>query len=275
MPCRRAAVLKTCSLLTLLMMLASVVNSQPLPSPEAEAADTIWHVEVLLFAHRHDDIAWREQDQLQDFSQLPVMPAVLSPTAGPVLPGAADSIEPFASEQMAQAWHKMQNEYDLLAYYRWNQLTGSGQRWRVHGDQILAATDQETGPQSGVTPTGSVATAVAGDTMPQPPPWYVLDGSVRIDTDRVGTAEFNIQERSRVLYFRGAEASGTASAGTARPTQAYRIRTLQQRRRIQAGRMEYFDSSGLAALVLISELPAAIRNPDLAPGAVPEETGQN
>ncbi len=247
----------------LLLMFSGQTWAQPeqLSKPEPQA--TIWHVEVLLFAHADGDIAWREQEQLQDFRALPVMPAVLTPaTRQPIfsnINSSDDSTEPFASAAMAAAWQDMQGKYELLGYYRWHQSDGIGRRWRIHGEQVLpqAFDVQESDPvaQAADATTVTDIIADADDTSASvilPQPQYVLDGSLKINTGNVGVAELNIRERSSVLYYRGEHAAGDRNE-----TSAYRVRKLQQRRRIQAGRMEYFDSSGLAALVLISSLPEA------------------
>lgn len=266
----------------LLLALSAAAWSQPQPSTETVPAESIWHVEVLLFAHRFGDIAWREQSRLQDFRPLPVMPAI--PVASE--PGTnSEDIEPFASEPMASAWQRMQGRYELLGYYRWNQLEGIGRRWRIHGEAPLSTDDISADPgptdstgaaQSTVSATPDLASTADSPTQPDAAPQfqYVLDGSLKVNTGTVGVAELNVRERSRVLYYRndplaqgndrladgnddqsGSEVRQSPSDGQ---TQAdYRVRALQQTRRIQAGRMEYFDSSGLAALVLISELPAS------------------
>jgi len=258
----------------LLLALSTTAWSQPDASTKTAPAESIWHVEVLLFAHRAGDIAWREQNRLQDFRPLPVMPAIAVGSE----PGKNNQdTEPFASETMASAWQRMQGRYKLLGYYRWNQLEGIGRRWRIHGEVPLSTNDFSPDPaptvSTGMTQSTTAATpamAGTGDGPAQPDAapqlQYVLDGSLKINTGNIGIVELNVRERSRVLYYRkdgvaggnveqsGSEVRQPPSDGE---TQAdYRVRALQQRRRIQAGRMEYFDSSGLAALVLISELPA-------------------
>lgn len=257
----------------LLLALSAAAWSQPQPSNETAPAESIWHVEVLLFAHRPGDIAWREQTRLQDFRPLPVMPAI-PVTSEPDTD--SEDIEPFASEPMASAWQRMQGRYDLLGYYRWNQLEGIGRRWRIHGEAPLS-TDDISADSGSTDSTGTAQSVVSAtsdmpstaDSPPQPdaaPQFqYVLDGSLKINTGKVGVAELNVRERSRVLYYRNEDlADGNDDQSGSEDRQIpsdgetpadYRVRALQQKRRIQAGRMEYFDSSGLAALVLISELP--------------------
>jgi len=248
-------------LLALLLMLSGQIRAQPeqLSAPEQQA--TIWHVEVLLFAHASGDIAWREQEQLEDFRAFPVMPAVLTAATQQPILSNTNSSEPFASAAMAAAWQDMQSKYELLGYYRWNQSNGIGRRWRIHGEQALLQTmamqesEQVSQAADASTDADIIADAVgnsAGIILPQPQ--YVLDGSLKINTGNVGVAELNIRERSTVLYYRGDLAADDADRDE---TSAYRVRKLQQRRRIQAGRMEYFDSAGLAALVLITALPEA------------------
>ncbi len=256
-------------LLWLLLMLSSQTWAQPEQRSTLEPQATIWYVEVLLFAHASGDIAWREQEQLQDFRSLPVMPAVLTPaTEQPIfstINSSDDSTEPFASAAMAAAWQDMQGKYELLGYYRWNQSIGIGRRWRIHGEQALSqAIDlQEPEPVSQAADATTDADIIAdadgsAASVILPQPQYVLDGSLKINTGDVGVADLNIRERSTVMYYRGELAAGDADRDE---TSAYRVRKLQQRRRIQAGRMEYFDSSGLAALVLISTPPDADDDP--------------
>ena len=252
-------------LLWLLLMLSSQIWAQPEQPSSQEPQVTIWHVEVLLFAHASSDIAWREQEQLEDFRSLPVMPAVLTPaTEQPNFSNSNssdDNTEPFASAAMAAAWHDMQGKYELLGYYRWHQSDGIGRRWRLHGEQVLPQAidlqEPETLAPAADTTTEADISADADSPAASvilPQPQYVLDGSLKINTGDVGVADLNIRERSTVLYYRSDLAAGDADRYE---TSAYRVRKLQQRRRIQAGRMEYFDSSGLAALVLISTLPEA------------------
>ena len=267
-------------LLWLLLMLSSQTwaQSEQLSTPEPQA--TIWHVEVLLFAHADGYIAWREQEQLKDFRSLPVMPAVLTvATQQPVFStsnSSDDSTEPFASAAMAAAWQSMQGEYELLGYYRWNQTDETVRRWRIHGEQVSSPpiSLQEASPLAQIadatTDTDIVADADAADAnVTLSEPHYVLDGSVKINTDDVGVADLNIRERSTVLYYRNELAADDADRDE---TSNYRVRKLQQRRRIQAERVEYFDSAGLAALVLISALPEADDEPDATdPHAVTRE----
>jgi len=246
-------------LLALLIALSGEVWSQSQSAAETKSAANIWHVEVLLFAHRPGDTAWREQQALQDFRQLPVMPAVLMPA---IERTSSDSSDLFASAVMAKAWRSLQRGHDVLGYYRWHQQDGIGRRWRIHGTEALTSTDMKDGRKS---PTINLPAAAvvelngldpgavnAADSRPQAQ--FVLDGSIKINTGNIGVAALDLRERSRVLYYRNEEHGDAAETGV---DPGYRVRMLQQQRRIQAGRMEYFDSSGLAALVLISKVPAA------------------
>jgi hypothetical protein len=244
----------------LILLLAAGIGMASAQSDQAQKPaekSQEWHVELLLFAHPDSDIAWHAVAEIGDFSKLTVQPSMFAQAGDPGRMAASLNLtedQLFASEPMHKAWLRLQKEYQLLGYYQWQQPAGIGRRWRIHDDQLLIAASQAVSTELDDDATASDQQPATSDELT-----YQLDGSIKINTGYIGTVDLNVEQRSEVLYFRStSDTPSAAGASNENPEQPqYRARYLQQQRRIQSERMEYFDSSGLAALVLISQVVAS------------------
>lgn len=206
-----------------------------------------WQVEVIAFIHLRPDEAFRDRQDLNDYRDLPALPALLTAaepeppenaaafsrppgTTNDAAGEAADNPEPpFATEAMASAWRRIAGEYQRIGYFQWRQPPGRGALRRLHDDQPLNADDSlSLGPH------------------------YEFDGRIRITTNTIGYANLQLTHRTPLLINPGFP--NRLNRDTP-PGQLWRTLTLEQQRRIQPGRLEYFDSAGLGLLVLISPPP--------------------
>ncbi len=222
------------------MLLAATSSAQDQQNAVA-LVDTVndnWRVEVIVFMQARPDEAFRDRMDIDDYRDLPALAARLTaaspiqPLAGPSLNSQAGEPLP-ATSSMADAWRRLERDYQRIAYFYWQQPAGRGGLRRIHNDQPLRVDDSlSLGPH------------------------YELDGSLRISTGTIGYARLELVQRTPLLITPAA--GSTANAGVER---LWRTLKLAQQRRIQPGRVEYFDSAGLAALILITP-PEAVAQAD-------------
>lgn len=194
-----------------------------------ETANPNWQVEVIAFIHAQPDQAFRDRNDLEDYRDLPALPALLTANQ-PVRPSAISAFNSNASEQifatqtMADAWRRIDESYQRIGYFRWQQPTGRGSLRRLHDDQPLSADDSlSLGPH------------------------FELDGQIRVTTATIGFASPQLTHRTPLLVTPGANAAEGSTS-----SQLWRTLKLEQQRRIQPGRVEYFDSAGIGLLILIT-----------------------
>ncbi len=201
-----------------------------------------WQVEIIAFIHPQPDEAFRDRTDLDDYRDLPSLPAILT-AAEPELPPAELANElvfprlgetqpeeetfdsfTFATETMANAWPDIIENYQPIGYFRWQQPVGRGSWRRLHDDQPLSADDSlSLGPH------------------------FEFDGRIRITTDTIGYANLQLAQRTPLLLNTPETDGRESTTGL-----LWRTLKLDQQRRIQPERMEYFDSAGLGLLILIS-----------------------
>lgn len=218
------------ALATLLLAFTSL-EAQTLDSEQTdpEIYNPNWQVEVIAFIHQRPDQAFRDRIDLDDYRDLPALSAILtgSQPAQPLSEHTLDrntSGQVFTTETMREAWQKIADNYQRVAYFHWQQPAGRGSLRRLHDNLPLSADDSlSLGPH------------------------FELDGRIRITSDTIGFASMQLTHRTPLVITPGSNASEDSVAN-----QLWRTLKLEQQRRIQPGRVEYFDSAGLSLLILIT-----------------------
>lgn len=182
---------------------------------------TNWDVEVIVFIQSQPDEAFRDRIELDDYRDIPALPALL--TQAEPTPPFVEKESFFATTTMADAWKRLQGQYQRLAYYRWQQPSGRGGLRRLHDDQAIFDTDN------------SLSLG----------PHFQLDGRLRVSTNNIGYTSIQLVHRSPLQLIESTAESVSESL-------LWRTLKLKQERRIQANRIEYFDSAGLALLILMT-----------------------
>lgn len=248
-----------------------------LPLPAALAEDLV-RVEVLVFKHSHGQADRWPVDQLDDFSAL-IDPRARARLAGwsarPMVSMAADAgtedgpqvpAAPIASVASAGINAGSGPEWPLRFVHD-DQLSTNMQRaldrLRASADhELLSVTSwlqpldrRRTAPAVRIRDDHPIqvdwrrpATTLLPFTSTLAPPEqvlpsiYRLDGSVRIRQRQFRHAELNLV---------WAESRAQAAPGTFVGTSDFEIHRLRQSRPIQLGRIEYFDSPWIGALILV------------------------
>lgn len=171
------------------------------------------------------------------------------------------------SEHMDDVWRnlRLSAEYRPQAFLAWEQ--GADPPFpavRIHNETVVRVDDPwaiaRTRP-----PGDASATAEDIDTafqyhfkegtiqlapLPEPVVFFAVDGTVRLRRTRFLHIDLDVESRI--------PAPGMRSANPGPPLlnhhQGYLVRTLKQSRQVRTGRMEYFDSPSLGALVWITEI---------------------
>lgn len=191
-------------------------------------APTLWTVELIVFAHPGDNDSWRTAEILDDFRDLPALPAALETinAPAPIIPPALESTRTRPStnpsQVIRQAWQRLESDYERIGYYRWEQRRGRGAWRRIVDEQALND-----------DPSISLG------------PHFQLDGKLQVMVANVGEVDIELQQRTPVTFYDNTEENTI-------PTTAWRVRKINEQRPIEAGRIEYFDSPGLAALLLVT-----------------------
>ncbi len=216
-------------------------NQQAIDQVESEPVIEVdWQVEVIVFIHLQPDEAFRDRADLDDYRDLPALPALLTaaeplpppPPAEPLFPRLDETenltepffSETFATEVMANAWQQITDSYQRVGYFHWQQTEGQGSLRRLHDDQPLSADDSlSLGPH------------------------FEFDGQIRVTTDTIGYLNLQLTHRTPLLL-----TSTFPEQSDSNTSRLWRTLKLDQQRRIQPERIEYFDSAGLGLLILIS-----------------------
>ncbi len=213
-------------LLVLTGLKAQMLDNQ---QSDLEEYNPNWQVEVIAFIHQRPDQAFRDRNDLDDYRDLPALPAILTgsqptePVSGQTL-DRNTSEQAFTSETMRDAWQKIAGNYQRVAYFHWQQPPGRGSLRRLHDNQPLTADDSlSLGPH------------------------FEFDGRIRITSDTIGFASMQLVHRTPLLITPGNDAAENTVVN-----RLWRTLKLEQQRRIQPGRVEYFDSAGLSLLILIT-----------------------
>jgi len=191
-----------------------------------------WQVEVIAFVHNQPDEAYRDRNDVDDYRDLPALaallsaakpesPAVIGAKTQQTIPAFADTT--FVTTEMENVWQQIITNYQPLGYFRWQQPEGRGAWRRLHDDQPVTLDDNlSLGPH------------------------FELDGQVRITTDTIGFANLNLSHRTPVFI------TNINNPQIDSTSPLWRTLKLEQQRRIQPERIEYFDSAGLGLLILIT-----------------------
>lgn len=224
----------------------------------AQDGPRLYDVEVLVF--RHLGPATLSPEAIEDFTALPI--PLLHPSEDPEL-----AQKP--SPGMETAWRKLSNSAAMepLWYQRWRQATSNynrPRRYRVHSDDVLERPQFEELPPGELlspTPAPPEVPEVIPQEAPQPltpvelkaayqvafpptekdPQNYRLDGWVSFSRQRFYHIGMDLEWRSLDPW--------GDSGDTLRSDDR-----INQNRRIEIGRFEYFDTPGLSALVRVTEV---------------------
>jgi hypothetical protein len=186
------------------------------------------------------------------------------------------------SEQMSSVWRnlRLSGEYRPEVYLAWEQeAEGSFPALRVHNQEVIRIDDDHedlrfdsltTGPTISVPDpenpledlviprpepeffnydleSGTLESAP----LPEPVEHFTVDGEVRLRRSRFLHIDLDIEFR---------QPSPARSQGISGPLlpeyQGYQVQPLKQSRQVRTGRMEYFDSPVLGALVWVTGIDA-------------------
>lgn len=247
-----------------------LVYSAPVPAVEDEppTLPPLYRVELIVFTHAKGAPDARPIDELEDFSALPD-PLVLAASArqdtgdravgvsrtGTVPAAAAEQREipalptPYTavgelSETMARAWRRLVDSaaHRPLTWLSWYQPAIPNTRTpqiRVHDSQVVQTgwPDPEFDP-----PLAEEAVALP---EPETVHFYRVDGSVRLRQSQFLHLDIDLSWR---------EPAPSLLPGNERADgdQGWRLHRLAQSRTVRRDRLEYFDSSWLGVLALIT-----------------------
>lgn len=234
-------------------------------------AEELVRVEVLVFKHAYGQSDRWPVDELPDFSSLvdprrqaqdtdwsapgsfarsvndgslasaPAIPAPLAPAAWELVPPQRFVHDGQLSDNMLRALERLRasDSYEVLSMTTWLQPLERGRagaRVRIRDDHAL-----DTG-QSRIEPAPLSFGRVVSPPPDVPASIYRLDGSIRIRQRQFRHAELDLT---------WTDSRDPAAPGAFISTADFEVHRLQQSRPIQLGRLEYFDSPWLGALVLV------------------------
>ena len=225
----------------------------------------VYEIELIVFRHSGSARDWTLVDALRDFRELPAAARAREPDA-----------DNGSSPAMETVWRRFKNSsaYQPLQYLHWRSVAGSYEhpgRWRVHGPQPLPAGQRELSgnivpePFAAGPPMSLLRRQVYSPLRPGPGLHYGLDGMFSLAAEPGLTAGLEIVHRRLI----GASSQQGNTGATAEPVVEYQ--QINQRRRIETGRLEYFDTPALAALLQIREVELTSKPP---PAPVPETAGE-
>lgn len=232
-------------------------------APQALLAQDLVRVEVLVFKYANGQSDRWPADEVEDFSALidpreraRLAAAAMDADANPQ--GSSTSTSPAEATQASAVAEPYVHDGQLSANMQraLNRLNASAAHEVLSVTTWLQALDRRrAAPPIRVRGDSPLRIEQARDEVPAfsletglnlvqqaPPPVYRLDGSVRIRQRQFRHAELNlVWTDSRV----------EAAAGSFLGTDDFEIHRLRQSRPIQLGRIEYFDSAFLGALILV------------------------
>ncbi len=207
------------------------------------AADPLWQDFAL---SRREHLAEREQETLDSDLRrtLQMIETISSIEQGQdeliaeiLRPEPWRALDEF-SDTMLRARSRLERsaDHEVLASLAWYQpLERTGQRAvRLHDERVLAADWLELTPQGSLRRNGQV---VSSADMLLPRLYFRLDGQLRLRQGQFSHADLNLHWR-RPLSTAGQD--------------AFDIHRLEDSRVIRPDRLEYFDSSWLGALLLLT-----------------------
>lgn len=173
------------------------------------------------------------------------------------------------SERMDEVWRnlRLSGEYRPQAFLAWEQPAEPPfPALRIHNETVLRVDDpwahaRTRRPADESDDTVPIDTAFQYSLtdgtlelarLPEPELHFALDGTVRLSRTRFLHIELDLESR-QVASSRG---MGIPGPPLRREHQGYLVHALQQSRQVRTGRMEYFDSPALGALVWITEIEA-------------------
>jgi len=266
-----------CGYLPLLIFLATISTAHA-------QEDTGYRIELLVLRHLESFAVPMPLAELPDLSglldlpararakgepdTLPEDPFYLGPSPSELPPpmglfsdqlGARDGIAFLEerSERMDAVWRnlRLSAEFRPEVFFAWEQpAEGPFPELRVHNEEIIWIEDHHAAIRSSRSSymfhyevaSGELAMAP----IPSPVYHYALDGSASLRRSRFLHFDLDISFRSLAP---GAE-PGIAGPPLRNAQSAFQVHELRQSRQIRTGRMEYFDSPVLGALLWVSEI---------------------
>ncbi len=173
------------------------------------------------------------------------------------------------SERMDEVWRnlRLSAEYRPQAFLAWEQPAEPPfPALRIHNETVLRVDDpwahaRTRRPADESDNTGPIDIAfqysLADGTLqlaplPDPESHFSLDGTVRLSRTRFLHIELDLESRQAAPNL----VMGIPGPPLRKEHQGYLVHALQQSRQVRTGRMEYFDSPALGALVWITEIEA-------------------
>jgi len=202
-----------------------------------------------------------EPTAIADFEVTPP----LKPEASQFMHLDGISYIPDMSEQMSSVWRnlRLSSDYRPEVYLSWQQRAeGFFPPLRVHNQEIIRIEDDYSDLRADLSsaPTQDAQDApgffhydfAAGTLetgpLPEPRQYYSLDGEVRMRRSRFLHVDLDLEFRQPAPATR-ANLSGPPLL---LKHQGYQVHPLRQSRQVRTGRLEYFDSPVLGALVWVT-----------------------
>lgn len=220
-----------------------------------------YRVEIIIFRHLQPAAEAALVDELRSFSQFPDLKTEPQPDWQPGMYRAdlPDDLRALAdkSNRMKDVWRRLNSsdDYQTLTYASWEQnRTDYYPPMRVHDENIIFT---EAIP----APSIAFAEVLTGRyPVVDSRTYYVLDGSIQLRRSRFLHLFLDLEYRAdaaqnaqlpSALDFSDIPARMENNTGF---TRAQRIFKLKQNRQIRTGRMQYFDTPYLGALVFVSAI---------------------
>jgi hypothetical protein len=237
------------------------------PAVQAEPRDFSTALDLLLRKQNHETVQ-ASKALLFPYTNIELLPA-------PPLQLSAQTDGPWAdvillenrSEQMSTVWRnlRLSENFRPEAFLGWEQSAEEPfPLLRVHNEEILEVEDLYAFARS--YPRGAEANGRAEPArvfhysiqdasvtlipIPDPITHYVVEGALKLRRTRFLHIDIDLEMRSRAR----AAQPGPAGPPLLPQYQGYEVHTLKQSRQVRTGRLEYFDSPVLGALVRVIEL---------------------
>lgn len=235
----------------------------PLPSPELRNFSVVLDLEKEVLRREAWNEEWVNLKPTATTNVKIITP--LTPEASEFTHLDGISYIPDMSEQMSGVWRnlRLSGEYRPEVYLSWQQRAeGSFPPLRLHNQEViridadhfdqrinsLSPDSQNPQPESGFFRYDFAAGNLEIGPLPEPREHFSLDGSVKMRRSRFLHIDLDLEFR---------QPSPAMLAGLSGPPlllkhQGYQVQPLKQSRQVRTGRMEYFDSPVLGALVWVT-----------------------
>lgn len=257
------------------VIILRLVQAEFPPEPAPELRDYTGSMDLgKLVGERQQWLSeWAATDPVAAFG-IDLDPPLTIEAAHNILPDGITYI-PELGEQMSGVRRnlRLSAEYRPEVYLSWEQdAQGEFPAFRLHNGEIILVEDDYSeqrielrAPESGEPRpvqkifTYDAETGVFGlAPVPEPRIHYAVDGTIRMRRSRFLHIDLDLEYR----YPTPATLAGLSGIPLALKYQGYHTHPLRQSRQIRTGRMEYFDSPVLGALVWVTAIEAVATEAD-------------